>query len=160
MNQTAVFANGCFWCTEAVFQSLKGVSSVVPGYTGGKPMVDGKVPTYEAVCNGNTGYAEAIKIEFDPKKVNYKKLLKAFWMNHNPTTQNRQGPDIGSQYRSGIFYTSEKQKEIAIKSKEEYQKELKNKIITEIVKATEFYPAEEYHQKYYKTHNLVFHIKT
>ncbi len=155
--ETAIFSAGCFWGVQAIFDQVPGVINTIVGYTGGTNKIK---PNYTLVCTGLTGHAEAIKIEFDPKKVTYKKLLKVFWMNHNSTTENRQGPDVGSQYRSGIFYTSEKQKEIAIKSKEEYQKELKNKIITEIVKATEFYPAEEYHQKYYKTHNLVCNIKT
>ena len=155
--EVAIFAAGCFWGVQAVFDLVPGVINTIVGYIGGTNKIK---PTYNLVCTGLTGHVEAIKIEFDPKKVSYKKLLKIFWMNHNPTTINRQGPDIGSQYRSAIFYTNERQKELAIKSKEEYQKELKNKIVTEIVKATEFYHAEDYHQKYYKTNNITCHIKT
>src|SRR6266481_2062795 len=106
-NEIAVFGGGCFWCTEAVFEDLKGVASVMPGYSGGSV----KNPTYEAVCNGNTGHAEAIRIEYDPMQVAFKDLLTVFFATHDPTTLNRQGNDVGTQYRSAVFYTTEAQKE-------------------------------------------------
>ena len=155
MNQTAVFANGCFWCTEAVFQSLKGVSSVVPGYTGGKPMVDGKVPTYEAVCNGNTGYAEAIKIEFDPAIISYEDLLAVFFNTHDPTTLNRQGNDVGTQYRSAIYYANDMQKDSAEKLIAELNstKAYEKPVVTEVTPLDTFYEAEDYHHDYYKNNS-------
>jgi len=150
--EKAIFAAGCFWGVQAIFDQIPGVLKTIVGYTGGLKQY--KNPSYALVCSGVTGYAEAIEIEFDPKKVSYKELLEIFWMNHDPTTLNRQGADVGSQYRSAIFYKNEKQKTDAMKSREDYQKTLKNKIVTEIKKAREFYSAENYHQKYYKTHKI------
>jgi len=142
--QTAVFAAGCFWGVEEEFRCMKGVLSTRAGYSGGKS----KNPTYEEVCSGKTGYAESVKIEFNLDEVSYEDLLRKFWEIHDPTTLNRQGPDIGTQYRSIIFYFDENQKELAEKSKQKEQKRYKDKIVTEIILATEFYDAEEYHQKY------------
>lgn len=137
---------GCFWCTEAVFQQQPGVVSVTSGYMGGHV----KNPTYEEVCSGDTGYAEVTQIVYDPKKTTLEKLLNVFWHAHDPTTLNRQGADTGTQYRSAIFYTTDAQKQIAEKSKELYGKELADPIVTEITKAGDFYPAENYHQDYYR----------
>ena len=137
---------GCFWCTEAIFQQLPGVITVTSGYVGGSI----KNPTYEQVCGGATGHAEVLQVIFDPKKTNLNKVLELFWHAHNPTTLNRQGNDTGTQYRSAIFYTTPQQKEIAEKSKAEYAKKLEDPIVTEIVKASEFWPAENYHQDYYR----------
>ncbi|MGZ8497626.1 MAG: peptide-methionine (S)-S-oxide reductase MsrA, partial [Candidatus Binatia bacterium] len=143
----AVFGGGCFWCTEAVFDELRGVHSVVSGYTGGK----NKNPTYEQVCMGNTGHAEVIKIEFDPAQVSFRDLLTVFFATHDPTTLNRQGNDVGTQYRSVIFYADEAQKAEAaafIKQLDE-AKTFKNSIVTTLEPLTEFYAAEDYHQKFY-----------
>ncbi len=145
--QQATFGAGCFWCVEAVFQNLKGVASVVSGYAGGTVAN----PTYEQVCSGTTGHAEVCQITFDPAVISYDELLEVFWETHDPTTLNRQGADVGSQYRSVIFYHSEKQKNLA----EQYKEKLetagiwKNPIVTEIVPYTVFYKAENYHQDYY-----------
>lgn len=145
--EIAIFAGGCFWCTEAVFKMLRGVYSVTSGYIGGKT----KNPTYEQVCNGNTGHAEAIQIEFNPKEISFANLLTVFFGSHDPTTLNRQGNDIGTQYRSAIFYTTEEQKEIA----ENFIREINasssegKKVVTEVVPATDFYKAEAYHADYY-----------
>lgn len=145
--EIATFAGGCFWCTEAVFLELKGVEKVVSGYIGGKTLN----PTYKDICTGETGHAEAIQITYNPNEVAYEDLLEVFFGTHDPTTLNRQGADIGTQYRSEIFYHSEAQKEKAEKyisfiSREKlYDKE----IVTKVSKATIFYPAEEYHQNYY-----------
>lgn len=146
--EIATLAGGCFWCTEAIFQRLKGVISVMPGYTGGTV----ENPTYEQVCTGSTGHAEATQIEFDPNIIPFEKILDVFWHTHNPTTLNQQGNDIGTQYRSSIFYHDEKQKEIAEKSKQEVEKEklYKDPIVTTIVPFTKFYPAENYHKDYYE----------
>jgi peptide-methionine (S)-S-oxide reductase len=146
MEEKAIFAAGCFWHIEEVFSKLKGVVSTRVGYTGGNT----KNPTYEQVSSGKTDHAEAIEITFNPKVISYKELLETFWKVHNPTSLNRQGPDIGTNYRSAIFYTNEKQKETALKSKEEYQNSITKPIVTEIKKFDVFYPAEEYHQKYFK----------
>ncbi|GIK83968.1 MAG: peptide methionine sulfoxide reductase MsrA [Patescibacteria group bacterium] len=150
MTETATFANGCFWCTEALFQQLKGVTSVIPGYTGGKR----KNPTYEQVSTGVSGHAEAIQITFDPTIISYETLLDVFWHTHNPTTLNKQGFDVGTQYRSAIFYHDEKQKEIAEKSLQAIKKEgvYADPIVTEITQFDVFYPAENYHKDYYKKH--------
>jgi len=137
---------GCFWCTEAIFQQQPGVLSVTSGYMGGTV----KKPIYEQVCNGTTGHAEVLQIVFDPKKTSLQKILEVFWHAHNPTTLNRQGNDSGTQYRSAIFYTTDTQKQIAEQSKVDYAKKLEDPIVTEIVKATEFWPAENYHQDYYR----------
>jgi peptide-methionine (S)-S-oxide reductase len=146
--QLAVFGGGCFWCTEAIFEELRGVISVMPGYTGGTV----KNPTYEQVCSGTTGHAEAAKIEFDPAQISYRDLLTVFFATHNPTTRNRQGNDVGTEYRSSIFYTSEEQKAEALA----FIKELEAKdpgghpIVTEVVPFDVFYDAEDYHRQYYK----------
>lgn len=146
----ATFANGCFWCTEAVFQRLKGVINVESGYAGGFV----KNPTYRQVCSGATGHAECLQITFDPKIISYEALLEVFWATHDPTTRNRQGNDIGTQYRSVIFYHNEKQKELAEASKKklEESKLFDNPIVTVIEPFTEFYPAEAEHINYYNQH--------
>lgn len=148
MLETATIAGGCFWCTEAIFKRLKGVVSVTSGYTGGKT----ENPTYEEVSTGDTGHAEAIQIKFDPKIIPFKHILDIFWVIHDPTTLNQQGPDEGTQYRSVIFYHDDKQKELAEKSKEEMEKSktYDKKLVTEIVPFEKFYTAEEYHQNYYE----------
>jgi peptide-methionine (S)-S-oxide reductase len=147
MNEIATFAGGCFWCTEALFKRLKGVVSVVPGYTGGTV----PNPTYEDVCEGTTGHAEAIQITFDPMQIPYEKLLEIFFHTHNPTTPNQQGNDVGPQYRSAIFYHSEEQKNSAKKIIEEIKKEkvYEGPIVTEVVPFTVFYEAENYHKNYF-----------
>ena len=144
---TATFGAGCFWCVEAIFQQLNGVISVKSGYEGGLRAN----PSYEQVCSGATGHAEVCQIVFDPKKINYKTLLQAFWESHDPTTLNRQGADVGTQYRSVIFYHSTEQKETAEFYKNELNnsKAFDNEIITEISPAQTFYEAEKYHQNYY-----------
>jgi len=147
-SKTAVFAGGCFWCTEAIFEELKGVQKVVSGYSGGKVAN----PTYEQVCTGQTGHAECTQITYDPALVTFAELLEVFWMTHDPTTLNRQGADSGTQYRSAIFYTDEDQKQVAIayKAKLEKEKIWNDPIVTEITKFEKFYPAENYHQEYYQ----------
>lgn len=145
--ETAFFAMGCFWQPDILFSKVPGVIETIVGYIGGDENYYPN-PTYKQICSGDTGYAEAVKIIFDSKKTSYKKLLDIFWSSHNPTTLNRQGPDVGAQYRSAIFYVSESQKKEAEESKKEKQKTLKNKIVTEITKAANFFPAEDYHQKY------------
>lgn len=146
--ETATFAGGCFWCMEAVFERLDGVKSVVSGYAGGKTVN----PTYEDVCSGETGHAETIQIEFDPKKISYHDLLDIFWHAHDPTTLNRQGADTGTQYRSVIFYQNAAQKEEAEKSKKAAAADFDAPIVTEIVPLTHFYQAEAYHQDYFRNH--------
>lgn len=147
---TATFASGCFWCGEAVFEGLLGVKEVISGYTGGQKLA----PTYEEVCSGETGHAEAIQIIFDPDSITYEDLLEIFWNTHDPTTLNRQGADVGTQYRSSIFYHNETQKEQATLSLKEYQESgvLDRPIVTEVVPLTVFYAAENYHQGYFKKH--------
>lgn len=146
--ETAILGAGCFWCVEAVFEELKGVSSVESGYMGGH--VDN--PTYREVCTGTTGHAEVAKVQFDPDVVSFKEVLEVFWKTHDPTTLNRQGADVGTQYRSAVFYLSPEQKETA----EFYKKKLNDSgaynapIVTEIVAASKYYPAEDYHQNYYE----------
>ncbi|MEQ1500242.1 MAG: peptide-methionine (S)-S-oxide reductase MsrA [Parcubacteria group bacterium] len=146
--EIAVFGGGCFWCTEAVFKMLKGVSSVYPGYSGGNV----PNPTYEQVCGGNTGHAECTEVEFDPKEVSYTDLLTVFFGSHDPTSLNKQGNDVGTQYRSVIFYTNEDQKNTA----ESFIKDLNNStengkpIVTEVVPLDVFYKAESYHKDYYE----------
>ena len=146
-NQYAIFAAGCFWGVEEKFFRSSGVESTEVGYTGGKL----ENPSYEQVSSGKTGHAEAVKVLFDPHKISYGKLLDIFWKIHDPTTLNRQGADVGSNYRSAIFYLDEEQREEAEKSKKRMEKTglLQDKIVTEIVKESKFYPAEEYHQKYF-----------
>jgi peptide-methionine (S)-S-oxide reductase len=145
--QVATFGAGCFWCTEAQFQQLKGVEKVESGYMGGKM----KNPTYHDVCTGNTGHAEVSRVTYDPKVVSYDELLAAFWTAHDPTQLNRQGNDVGTQYRSVIFYYNDEQKQKA----EEYKRKLNEEnafgapVVTEIAPASEFYIAEDYHQNYY-----------
>jgi peptide-methionine (S)-S-oxide reductase len=143
----AVFGGGCFWCTEAVFDELRGVRSVVSGYTGGAA----KNPTYEQVCSGGTGHAEAIKIEFDPSAISFRDLLTVFFATHDPTTLNRQGNDVGTQYRSAVFYADEEQKQAAAAFIKELDdaKTFRNAIVTTLEPLAEFYPAEDYHQKFY-----------
>jgi peptide-methionine (S)-S-oxide reductase len=146
--EKATFAGGCFWCMEAPFDKLPGVVSVTSGYTGGTV----KNPTYEQVSAGGTGHAEAVQIVYDPSRIGYEKLLEVFWHNTDPTVKDRQFCDVGSQYRTAIFYHGEGQRAAALKSKEalEKSKPFKEPIVTEIATAGEFYPAEEYHQQYYK----------
>ncbi len=148
--EIATLANGCFWCSEAIFGRLKGVRSVLPGYSGGKM----ENPTYDEVCTGRTGHAEAAQIEFDPSVISFEKLLDVFWHTHDPTTLNRQGNDVGTQYRSVVFYYDEKQKEIAEKSKREIENKgiYKDPVVTEIIPFKKFYVAEDYHKKYYEQH--------
>lgn len=147
---TATFGTGCFWCTEAVFQELKGVLKATSGYTGGHVAN----PSYEEVCTGTTGHAEALQIIYDPAVITYDELLEVFWEAHDPTSLNKQGNDVGTQYRSAIFYHNDEQKEKA----EHYKAELNKSgaydkpIVTEITGVTKFYPAEDYHQNYYNTH--------
>ena len=145
--ETATFAAGCFWGVEETFRQVPGVLSTTVGYTGGHT----RNPTYRQVCTHTTGHAEALKIVFDPAKVSFAQLLDIFWANHDPTTLNRQGPDVGSQYRSAIFYHSKEQQKTAMESIEKLTKARKfqRPIVTEITAATEFWPAEEYHQKYF-----------
>ncbi|MBP6882241.1 MAG: peptide-methionine (S)-S-oxide reductase MsrA [Candidatus Levybacteria bacterium] len=145
--ETATFANGCFWCTEAIFQRLKGVKSVSPGYTGGTTVN----PSYEDVCNGNTGHAEALQIVFDPSVITYEKLLDVYWHTHNPTTLNRQGNDVGTQYRSVIFYQNDRQKDAAEKSKMELEESgyYPDPIVTKIEPLNAWFAAEDYHKDYY-----------
>ena len=149
-SEVATFSAGCFWGVEDEFMHMKGVVSTRVGYTGGKT----KNPTYEQVCTNTTGHAESVEVTYDPTVVSYDKLLDAFWNMHDPTTLNRQGPDVGTQYRSAIFYHNEDQKKVAITSKEKLEKsgKYKGKIMTEIAPAGEFYQAEEYHQKYDMKH--------
>ncbi|OPY19989.1 MAG: methionine sulfoxide reductase A [Methanomethylovorans sp. PtaU1.Bin093] len=146
--EKATFAAGCFWGVEANFRRVKGVIATAVGYTGG----NFEDPTYEDVCTGRTGHAEAVDILFDPAVVGYAQLLEVFWNIHDPTTANRQGPDIGTQYRSAIFYHDQEQKNTAIASKERAQNsgKFKRPIVTEIVPASAFYRAEEYHQQYFE----------
>jgi len=147
-HEIAVFGGGCFWCTEAVFGELKGVYSVMPGYAGGTT----KNPTYEQVCTGMTGHAEVTRVEFDPGQVSFNDLLTVFFATHDSTTLNRQGNDVGTQYRSAVFYTTEEQK----KAVQDFIKKLEasdpggKPIVTEVVPLKEFYPAEDYHREYFK----------
>ena len=147
---TATLGGGCFWCTEAIYQMLPGVKSVASGYAGGTK----ENPTYQQVCAGDTGHAEVIQVEFDPKVVSYEKILETFWEAHDPTTLNRQGADSGTQYRSIILYNNEAQKVAAEKSKAEAQKHLKDPIVTEIAPLKKFYKAEGYHQDYYRNNSF------
>jgi peptide-methionine (S)-S-oxide reductase len=149
-SETATLAAGCFWCVEAVFQSLQGVESVTPGYTGGTPAY----PLYEQVCTGATGHAEAVQITFDPELISFGEILAVFWRTHDPTTRNRQGHDSGSQYRSAIFYHNEEQRMEAERSKKEADASgaWPSPIVTEIVPYTEFYPADWRHREYFRTH--------
>ena len=145
--ETVIFGGGCFWCTEAVFKELKGVVSVMPGYSGGKT----ENPTYEQVCNGDTGHIEVIKIEYNPSEVSFEDLLTVFFATHDPTTKDRQGNDIGKQYRSVVFYTSDKQKNIIQKFINDINSSsgLGKPVITEIRPLDKFYNAENYHKDYF-----------
>ena len=146
--ELVTFGSGCFWCTEAVFQQLKGVETVVSGYSGGHV----ENPSYEQVVTGKTRHAEVCQINFDPDQISFEDMLEIFFDTHDPTTLNRQGNDVGTQYRSVIFYHSEEQREIAERVKAELEKSgsLKNSIVTEIVPFEKFYPAEDYHQNYFR----------
>jgi peptide-methionine (S)-S-oxide reductase len=144
--EVATLGGGCFWCTEAIYQMLPGVKSVTSGYAGGTK----ENPTYKEVCAGNTGHAEVIQIKYDPKVISYEKLLETFWEAHDPTTMNAQGPDHGTQYRSIILYSTEAQKGEAEKSRAKAQTHFRQRIVTEIVPLTRFYPAEDYHQEFYR----------
>jgi len=146
--EKATFAGGCFWCMEPPFDKLEGVKSVVSGYTGGNK----KNPTYEEVSSGSTGHAESVEITYDPAVISYPKLLDVFWHNIDPTVKNRQFCDVGSQYRTAIYYHNAEQKQLAEASKKtlEESKRFRGPVYTEITAATTFYPAEEYHQKYYQ----------
>ena len=146
--EKAVFGAGCFWCTEAVFEMLEGVESVVSGYAGGNMR-----PTYEEVSTGNTGHAEAVEITYDPAKISYRDLLDIFWQSHDPTTANRQGNDVGAQYRSAIFYRTDEQKQLAEESKKllEASKTYQNPVVTEILPLNAFFEAELEHQDFYRS---------
>jgi peptide-methionine (S)-S-oxide reductase len=146
----ATFAAGCFWGVESSFRQLDGVIDVTVGYTGGRI----KNPTYEMVCSDRSGHAEAVEVEYDPSVVSYDTLLDVFWEIHDPTTMNRQGPDFGSQYRSAIFYHDESQRQAAEASIKRAAPLFEDPIVTEITPASEFYPAEEYHQRYYERMGL------
>jgi peptide-methionine (S)-S-oxide reductase len=148
--ETATFAAGCFWCVEAIYSGVKGVRKVVSGYTGGKT----EKPAYEQVCTGQTGHAEAVQITFDPTVITYSELLEVFWYTHDPTTLNQQGPDVGTQYRSAVYYHSEDQRLAAEDSKRKLQESgvWTRPIVTEITPFSVFYPAEAYHQNYYLDH--------
>jgi peptide-methionine (S)-S-oxide reductase len=155
--EKATFAAGCFWGVEATFRQVPGVVSTAVGYSGGSF----KNPSYQDVCSGRTGHAESVEVEFDPARVSYDELLNIFWGAHDPTTPNRQGPDVGTQYRSAIFVHNAEQRDSALASKErlDKSKSYKKPIVTEITAASEFYRAEEYHQRYFEKHGLA-HCKT
>lgn len=148
----ATFGAGCFWHVEELFSKVKGVTSTAAGYTGGHL----ENPTYEDVCTDKTGHAEAVQVEYDPNQVSYDDLLKIFWENHDPTTPDRQGPDIGTQYRSAIFFHDPEQEKTAIQSKEKLQNsnQFSRDIVTQIIPAKTFHRAEEYHQRYFEKNNL------
>ena len=150
MMQKATFGAGCFWGVEAAFRKVEGVVDVTVGYSGGT-LED---PTYGDVCTGTTGHAEVVEVEYDPSKASYEELLEVFWENHDPTTLNRQGPDVGTQYRSVIFFHTPEQEAAARASKERAQEGFKKPIVTEITPVSEFYRAEEYHQRYFEKHRL------
>jgi len=148
--EKAMFGAGCFWGVEAAFRQVKGVLATAVGYSGGH--LDN--PTYKDVCSGRTGHAEVVEVEYDPAQVSYGDLLNVFWDNHDPTTMNRQGPDVGAQYRSAIFFHGPDQEAAAKASKEKAQCRFRNKIVTEITAASEFYRAEDYHQQYLEKRGL------
>ncbi|MBV9233608.1 MAG: peptide-methionine (S)-S-oxide reductase MsrA [Candidatus Eremiobacteraeota bacterium] len=149
--QTATFAAGCFWGVEAAFRRLPGVIDVVPGYTGGHV----ENPTYRQVCGGSTGHAEGVRVTFDAQRIRYDRLLEEFWQIHDPTQLNRQGPDVGDQYRSAIFTENAAQNAAAVASRDREQARRARKIVTQIAPATKFWPAEEYHQRYLEKHGAV-----
>lgn len=144
--ETATFGGGCFWCIEAVYKRVDGVHAVTSGYAGGET----PDPSYEQICTGRTGHAEVVQVEFDPSLVSYGQILDTFWKAHDPTTLNRQGADVGPQYRSIILYHDEKQKEEAHASRDRAQADFADPIVTEIVPLDTFYPAEQYHQDYFE----------
>jgi len=146
----ATFGAGCFWGVEAAFRQVKGVLATTVGYSGGHL----SNPTYKDVCSGRTGHAEVVQVDYDPAQVSFDELLNVFWDNHDPTTMNRQGPDIGAQYRSAIFFHTPEQEVAAKASKEKAQSRFRNKIVTEITPASEFYRAEDYHQQYLEKRGL------
>jgi peptide-methionine (S)-S-oxide reductase len=152
--QTATFAAGCFWGIEAAFRQVPGVLDAIVGYTGGHT----SNPSYEQVCSDRTGHAEAIEVTFDPDITTYDKLLDLFWTMHDPTQVNRQGPDVGSQYRSAIFFHSPEQQMQAVASRERAQASQPRPIATEIAAAGPFYRAEDYHQRYFERHNIACHV--
>jgi peptide-methionine (S)-S-oxide reductase len=147
-NKIAIFGAGCFWGIESAFRQLEGVIEATSGYAGGTV----EQPTYRAVCSGKTGHAEVVQVQYDPSRVSYEQLLDLFWQIHDPTTLNRQGPDIGTQYRSVIFYSDDNERAAAEKSKQRLDAsgKFRRPIVTQIVPATKFYPAEDYHQRYYE----------
>jgi len=149
----ATFGAGCFWHVEALFRKVPGVQDAIVGYIGGNL----ESPTYQEVCTDKTGHAEAVQVEYDPNQVTYEELLKIFWNNHNPTTLNRQGPDIGIQYRSAIFFHNVEQEKAAKESKENLEKsgQFDTSIVTQIVRAPTFYKAEDYHQRYFEKQGLI-----
>ncbi len=146
--EKAMFGAGCFWGVEAAFRELPGVQEVTSGYSGGSP----PEPSYEDVCSGDTGHAEVVEVDYDPEQVSYEQLLEKFWEIHDPTTPNRQGPDIGTQYRSAIFFHTPEQEAAAIRSRDDAQSRFSRPIVTEITPAAEFWRAEEYHQRYHQRH--------
>ncbi len=148
--ETATFGAGCFWGVEDAFMKVKGVMETAVGFMGGKT----ENPTYEEVCTDRTGHAEVVQLKYDPEETTYEKLLEVFWSIHDPTQLNRQGPDTGSQYRSVIFYHSKEQKILAEKSREKESEKYEKPVVTEILPASEFYRAEEYHQKYHQKHGI------
>jgi peptide-methionine (S)-S-oxide reductase len=148
--EKATFAAGCFWGVEADFRNVPGVTATAVGYSGGSH----PDPSYEDVCSGTTGHAEAVEVEFDPQQVSYEELLSRFWQSHDPTQLNRQGPDVGTQYRSAIFFHGPEQEAAALLSKREAQERTKGEIMTEIVPAGEFHRAEEYHQRYFEKQGI------
>lgn len=150
MTEKAIFGAGCFWGVEAEFRKVEGVIEATSGYSGGHA----ESPTYGDVCSGATGHAEVVEVEYDPSKVSYEELLEVFWQNHDPTQLNRQGPDVGTQYRSVIFFLTPEQETAAYASKEKAQERFKKPIVTQIVPASEFYRAEEYHQRYFEKNRL------
>ncbi len=148
--QKATFGAGCFWGVEATFRQTPGVLATAVGYAGGKT----ENPTYKEVCSDRTGHAEVVEVEYDPSKTSYEELLEVFWENHDPTTPNRQGPDVGTQYRSVVFFLTPEQEAAALVSKEQAQSKFKNPIVTQIKPASEFYRAEDYHQRYFEKNRL------
>lgn len=152
VKEYAIFGAGCFWGIEAVFRNIKGVTNTTCGYAGGHT----DNPSYADVCTGNTGHIEVVRVEYDPQQISFKTLLDTFWRCHNPTTQDRQGADIGSQYRSAIFFFTPEQRSVAETSKNEqnHSGQWQDPIVTEILPANKFYPAEEYHQRYFEKHGI------
>jgi peptide-methionine (S)-S-oxide reductase len=150
MTEKAIFGAGCFWGVEAAFRKIEGVVEATSGYSGGRT----EEPSYGDVCSGATGHAEVVEVEYDPEKVSYEELLEVFWKEHDPTQVNRQGLDMGTQYRSAIFYTTPEQEAAAHASREKAQERYRKPIATEIAPASEFYRAEEYHQRYFEKNRL------